>query len=212
LTSERDESDPGTVRSDDPTVGSNPAKPARFRPGFAWGLAFGSLAVVLIVVLGMAAVQIIALRSLPTSGDGDGPSEVVVSPTKAGKQWFTVGPNGTGRLQGWASGDSGSGETPERGVVAYFSVGTVDLADGIRIAHTTNVYLTRKTEITIGGQVYKKGKARSPAEAIFGDDVGRSSEVLSDRLLTIRFHRAGTALVADSISAPLEATTNPLQP
>ncbi len=200
----------GGVQPDDSKFPEGATMQRRFRPGFAWGLAAGALAVVLIAVAGVTVMQIVAVRAFRTAPEG--PPPVVVSPTKAGRQWFSVRPDGTGMLQGWTAGDSGAGETPAPGVVGYFDVGTVDTVEGVKIVHTTHVYFTRRTRIFIGGRAYQKGKARSPAEAIFNEDEGiPNSEVLSERLLTIRFHRVGKVLVADSISAPLEATGSPVQ-
>jgi len=188
----------------------------RFRPGFAWGLALGALAVVLMAVVGLAAVQIagVSRRSKPTRPATEAVPKVVVSPTKAGKQWFSVAPNGTGTLRGWEEGNSGMGRgTAPPEVIGYFDVGAVDSIGGIKVVHTVHMYFTKKTQIRIGGQLYKKGKAPSAAQAIFGYDesLPGDPELLGERLLTIKFHRAGRVLVADSIDAPLEATGNPLQ-
>lgn len=203
------------LASDDSSIRDDARTPQRFQPGFTWGLVLGALLVVLVVAVGAAAVQIVTSnrRSRPPQQAPRKVPTVVVSPAKAGKQWFSVAPDGTGTLQGWESGNSGMGGQPAPGVVGYFDVGTADVNDGVQVVHTVHIYFTRKTEIRIGGQLYKKGKAPSPAEAVFGygETLPGDPELLSERLLTIRFRRVGKVLVADSISAPLESTGSPLR-
>jgi hypothetical protein len=199
-----------------PPAVQRPARAVRLGPGFAWGLATGTLAVVLIVGITVGASTFVAFSRFAsldgrTSSTASAP---VIAPVKAGGPWFTVSDDGTGTLRGWNLSSFGTGGGPDgpssSGEVAYFDVGALDVSRGVTIWHGVHVSLTRDTEIVIGGRQYGKGSAASPAEAIFNDD-GSGGDILSGGLLTIEFHRVGSAIVADRISAPLERTTNPLQ-
>jgi hypothetical protein len=177
----------------------------RFGERFAWGLAAGTLAVVLVMGLavGIPAYLSFARFSSPSFQ----PTSVVVSPTTAGRPWFKVADDGTGTLQGWSDGSSGSGNGPG---VANFTVAVIDSVDGVVIRHTVDVNVTANTEFLIGGVKYKKGSADSPADAIFNSEDGMGGDILSNALLTIEFHRVDGAIVADRISEPLEGAVNPL--
>jgi hypothetical protein len=209
-----------------------PAAPAsarqhRFGPSFAWGVATGSLIVILIAGIVIVSVAYITtprladLRSGLSSGvvspnlavpSWSGQSNhVVVSPTTAGKPWFSVAPNGTGTLKAWENGSSGDGGGPA-GTVADFQVGVIDSVDGVTIQHVVDVYATPSTEFLVGGVAYKKGNAASPAEALFNDDgSGPMDDILGNAELTITFHRDGQYIIADRVSEPLEGAANPLQ-
>ncbi len=132
---------------------------------------------------------------------------VVISPTKSGKPWFSISSDGTGTLHGWDVDTGGSGAEgdfrPEE-AFAFFDVGAVDLVDGVRVVHTTSVYVTYDTEVLLGSQP-------RDASSVFTDQ-GPRVEALGDRLLTIDFHRAGDSIVADRIAAPAQTVQSPIAP
>jgi len=184
---------------------------SRFRPGFGWGLAAGALLVVLIAVAGSATVAVVAMLRFP---DSAAPSRtVVVSPAKAGRQWFSVGEDGTGTLQGWSTGAVGSGggySGDPSGSVGYLDVGQVDSEDGVRLVHTVSVHVTRDTELFIGAQEYSPGGGKTAAEALVGTESDFAGDLVQDRFLTVEFHVQGDNIVADKISTPLEMEASPL--
>jgi len=193
------------------SVSATPAaKTPRFRPGFAWGLATGAIAVVSILAIAVSAIVFIQVREFAAQGPT---SPVVVSAVTAGKPWFSVGADGAGTLRGWdggSSGDAGNGNGPA-GTIAFFEVGNVGSVDGVTVTYRVPVYLTRKTVFMIGSQEYPKGDASSAAEALFGDsEDGPPLGGLEDRALTVEFHRDGSYLVADRVTASLETQTSPL--
>jgi hypothetical protein len=182
----------------------------RFRPGFSWGLAAGALAVVLIVVVGFVTMQFVVMSRFARVSSGS-PQTVVFSPVKAGQDWFSVKSDGTGTLKGWSAGSSGSdGNAGPAGTVAFFDVGELGSVNGVKVTHTVQVYVTPATEFVIGGQKYQKGISTSAADAIFNGDQAPGTDLLRDRLLTITFHRLGSTIVADRVSAPLETGQSPL--
>jgi hypothetical protein len=186
----------------------------RFRPGFPWGLASGALLVVLIVAVSMGVNQFLIFQRFGrvTQSAGTPGGRIVVSPVEAGKPWFSVSSAGTGVMQAWSNGGSGSGgDGSPAGTVGEIDIGAIGVVDGVTVRHTLQLYLTATTKVFIGSQAYSKGKSASVADALVNSDGGPGADVLSDRLLTIEFHKVGNAIVADKISAPLEAGTNPLQ-
>lgn len=196
-----------------PTADSHSA-PSRFLPlGFASGLALGIVAVLLLGMGGLIVAKVMMAGPNPESGLIP---QVIVSPTSAGARWFSVKPNGAGTLQGWDTGSSGSadanGGTPTKGTILYFDVATVGYADGVLVQHEVPVYLTRATEIVVGDRAYDKRDAASQSEAMFGSDTSQTAgnDVLGSRLLTIDFHRVGSAIVADRISAANTLSVSPL--
>jgi hypothetical protein len=123
------------------------------------------------------------------------------------KRWFSVGPDGTGRLTGWmASGAGDDGEV--RDSIGYFVVGALGVQDGIEVVHSVKVYVDRDTKILVGATPLKRGEYRSSAEAVFSSDEG--AFLLIDRRLTIDFHCEGRNLVADTIGASASTGENPL--
>ncbi len=182
----------------------------RFRPGFACGLAAGALSLAAIVGISAVGFTFIQLAAFRSSGRE---TPVVVSPVTAGSRWFSVNPDGSGTLEGWTGGFSGSaGDVDEPpGVVAYTELANVGSVDGVLIQHTVEVYFTKQTAILIGNQPYPRGKAASPAEAIFGDNAdGPASSALENHLLTVDFHRVGKYLVADRVTASVNLVNSPL--
>jgi hypothetical protein len=206
--------EPLAQQSEADTSASQPRVP-RFRPGFAWGLAAGAIAVVVILGVLFYVNQYLVLQRLMARGTSSSPPSAeqpfVVNAASAGTPWFSVSASGTGVLHGWTTGSSDSGGDQEpAGSVGSIEVGTFGVLDGIRVMHSTEVYLTRQTQVIIGTQPYSKGKAPSVADAIINADNGADT-ILDNRPLTIDFHRQSGYLVADKIIAPLEQTTNPLQ-
>ena len=171
------------------------------RPGFAWGLAFGSLAAVAIIAIALVTVQVAAISRFR------GPSaagSVTVTATKAGKQWFSAS-SGKGTIQGWIGGSSGSGDGPA-GTAGYFELAALDSVDGVTIKHSLPVYLSKNTQLIVGGQRYGK-----PVSSLFSDQSDGPGGILYGRLLTIEFHTDGSLLVADRIETSLESSASPLQ-
>lgn len=209
---------PELNEASDINVGDTPDTPVaanvhRFGPGFGWGLGVGTLAVVLILAAAYVTLQFVVLSRFTSRIGSPATTKVVVSPAKAGSPWFSVSADGRGTLQAWAAGSSGSGGdlNDPAGVVAFFDAGTLDIVNGVKITHMVRVNVTPKTEFVIGGQQYDKGKAASAADAIFNNDQGPYSDILTGRPLTIDFHREGDSIVADRVSAPLESSGNPIQ-
>jgi hypothetical protein len=185
----------------------------RFRPGFPWGLAAGVIIAALIVVSWMGISQFLVFQRFGALGraTGSASGSIVVTPVAAGKPWFSISPAGTGTLQAWSDGGSSSGsDSGPEGAIGEIDIGVIGVVDGVTVKHGVALYLTPKTMVIIGNQAYSKGKSASVAAAIFSAE-GPNGNVLEDRLLTVEFHRVGTAIVADKISAPLETGTNPLQ-
>ena len=182
-------------------------------PGFASGLALGIVAVLLLGTGALIVAKVMLAGSNPEPGLIP---QVIVSPANAGARWFSVKPNGAGTLQGWDTGNSGSadanGGTPPKGTILYFDVATVGYADDVLVQHEVPVYLTRATEIVVGGRAYDKRDAASQSEAMFGSDTSQTAgnDVLGSRLLTIDFHRVGSAIVADRITAANTLSVSPL--
>ena len=191
------------------TETSNDYHKARVKTSFALGLAVGVLAVVIIVGAGVTATYILALRRFeaPTS------TRVVIDPTKAGKAWFAVDSSGRGTLQGWATGEAGSGSPnggEPAGSVGYFQVAQLDSQSGVRIEHSAPVYVTKRTAVFSGGQPYEPAKGTA-ADAIIGnvDDIS-GRDLVENHVLTIEFHVVGDRIVADTINASSETTESPL--
>jgi hypothetical protein len=170
--------------------------------------------VVVIVALTVGVNQFLLLKRFGGVNRTAGPQNgrIVVSPVEAGKPWFSVSPTGSGTLQAWSSGSSGSGgDGSPGGTVGQIEVGTIGVVDGVTVRHSVQLYLTATTRVFIGSQAYSKGNSASVADALVNSQNGPGADVLSNRLLTVEFHKVGSAIVADEISAPLEAGTNPLQ-
>ena len=161
----------------------------------------------------MVVNQVIFLQRIGGLSRGGGPgSAVVVSPISAGPPWFTVSSDGTGVLQAWTTGSSSSGgDSGPGGSVGSIEVGNVGIVDGIKVNHTVQLNLTKDTKVLVGSQPYGKGRSASVADALLNSGNGPGDDALSDRLLTIKFHRVGQSMIADVITAPLEAGNNPLQ-
>jgi hypothetical protein len=197
---------PGGVAPDGEASASAGPPRRRLGPGFAWGLAGGALIAILIFVIGIVVLYVMWTSQYTRFARSPGRSQatVVISPVKAGQDWFSVGPDGNGTLQGWSAGSSGSGDSEPAGAVAYFDVGNVGSVAGVKVTHTVRMNVDKDTQFVIGNQPYDKGKSRSAADALFNSDSGPASDVLTERLLTIDFHRVGDSLVADRVTAPLE--------
>jgi hypothetical protein len=84
------------------------------------------------------------------------------------------------------------------------------MIDGVKVMHRPRRLPDTRDGDRVGRPAVRQGKAPSAAEAIFGEDAG-SSDALGQRLLTIEFHLDGSSLVADRITALLEAEANALQ-
>lgn len=204
----------GSPDAPEPVADQRPRLRERFRPGFPWGLATGAIAVVLIVAASIGVYEFLVLQRFGavtrSAGALSGP--IVVSPVEAGKPWFSILPTGGGTLEAWSDGGSSSGsDGSPGGAVGEIDVGAIGVVDGVTVMHSIKLYLTPKTMVFIGGQAYSRGKSASVADAILSSDGGPGSDVLSDRPLTIEFHRVESVIVADKISAPLETGANPLQ-
>lgn len=187
---------PQSGAQDDPVSTAPGESSARGSRGLGWAVAVGALSVALLVAIGVAVFAWYSYTSMLRDFSRFGAATVEVTPVGAGEPWFAVADDGTGSLEGWPYGTSGSGDDDSY----YFDVFEVGAVGDVAIQHIANVYVDQTTEFYVGDRRYEGEGSGSTLESIFGMS-GEDPEGLmyGDMKLRIDFHREDGRIVADKV-------------
>lgn len=189
------------VAQDDAPVASAGDSSGRPKPALGWAVAVGALSVALLVAIGVAAFAWYSYSSM------SGPTTVEVMPVEAGQQWFAVSQDGTGILEGWPYGSSGSDDEN----TYYFDVYEVGSVGDVPIQHVANVYVDEKTEFYVGNERYEPKGSVSRLDSIFGMS-GEDPEgfLYGDMKLRVDFHTVDGRIIADRVTAQPGSQPDPM--
>lgn len=171
------------------------------RTGFGWGLAVGILSAALLVAVVIGVGEWYYFTSMFDSMASNAFQTVSINPVAAGEPWFEVKGDGTGTLEGWpngSSGSSGDGHNPEYS----FDVMEVGAVEDVPVVHSVSVNVDDKTEFYVGDKEFRPSKNVTTLDAIFGmDDEAGSEFTYGDMRLKIEFRSEGGSIVATRVTA-----------
>jgi hypothetical protein len=194
-----------------------PKPPRRFGVGLAIGIGAGILGVIVILAVGALIVYLTLIRPEIHAVYPDKVETVQLSGS-----WAKMTDADHGTVTGWSAGDMGSGSGMPSGAFADFSLSMPTEQDGLRATVSVDILVTEQTQLLMGGQPWKPKTAagQSPIHSVFGTEMSYEdsgdfysgdgqTDYLDSRQLTVKFHRDGQNIIADSIDASTEHTDPP---